>query len=214
MGKLLNSLLAGSSGTIGRVVVANVFGTEILRARPSRRNSAGSPKQLLIQLRMDVAYNFLLPYMDFAKNYFGLRSGMKSAYNQAMSNALKAFKLDFVLNQLNPVYSEIEFARGPLLGAVPTGLASAVPQTFDLTWFENSGGNVLRETDLLQLLYVADDAVRPIFMENVAPRLDGTVSIPVAPNLQGKTLHVWMAFRSADLKAVSFSSYVGTILIT
>ena len=213
MGKLLDSLLSGSSGTVGRLVVANVSGKEILRSRPQRRTKAGSIKQLLIQSRMKKSYDFILPYKEFAKVYFGLRSGLKSPYNQAITNVLNAFKLDFVLNVITPVYSEIEFARGPLLSAIPSGLTSLNPLTFTLNWFQNSGGDLLRETDLVQLLFIAEGEAKPVFMENVALRLDATVETPLPPNFLGKTVHVWLAFRSDDLTLVSLSSYAGSVII-
>lgn len=214
MGKLIDSLLSGSSGTVGRLVVANVSGNEILRARPRRRTKEASAKQLLIQSRMTKSYDFMLPYKEFAKKYYGTRSGMKSPYNQAMTNVLNAFKLDYVLNVITPAYDEIEFARGSLLGAIPIGLTSAAALTFTLDWFENSGADPIRETDLLQVLYLADGETKPVFMENVADRIAATVDIPVPPNFQGKTLHVWLCFRSVDLETVSLSSYAGTVLVT
>ena len=214
MGRLIDSLLSGSSGTVGRIVVANVSGNEILRARPRKKTKEASLKQLLIQSRMKKSYDFLLPYKEFAKVFFGVRSGMKSPYNQAMTNVLNAFKLDFVLNVVTPVYSEIEFARGALLGAIPTGLTSVTPLTFTLTWFQNSGVDPLRETDAVQLLYMAEGETKPVFLEDLAVRLDATVELPLPPNLQGKTVHVWMCFRAADRTAVSLSSYAGTVVIT
>lgn len=39
MGKLYDSLLSGTSGRTGRIVVANVFGNEITRIRPKKRTS-------------------------------------------------------------------------------------------------------------------------------------------------------------------------------
>lgn len=214
MGKLVDSLLSGSSGTIGKLVIANVSGTEILRARPRKRTSAPSPKQLLVQQRMIKTYDFLLPYKEFAKQYFGVRSGMKSPYNQAMTNLLNAFKMDFALNTVTPTYSEIEFARGSLLGVIPSGITSPVALSFKVDWFENSGGDAVRETDRLQVLFIAEGDARPIFMQNVAARSLMTVDIPVPPNYQGKTLHVWLAFQAVDLTAVSLSAYVGSIVIT
>ena len=50
-------------------------------------------------------------------------------------------------------------------------------------------------------------------MENVAVRLDTTVDIPVPPNLQGKTVHIWLAFLQDDLTTVSLSSYAGSVVI-
>lgn len=214
MGKLTDSLLSGSSGTVGRLVVANVFGNEILRKRPYRRTKMPSAKQLLIQLRMKESYDFILPYKEYAKKYFGTRIGMKSPYNQAMTNVLSAFKLDFLLNTITPVYSEIEFSNGPLLSLVPTGLTSPTPLSFMLNWFQNSGGDPLRETDAVQLLYYAAAERKPVFIENVATRADGTVSVPVPPNLLGKTVHVWAAVRMADLSSVSFSTYAGSVVIS
>lgn len=99
MGKLNDSLLSGSSGRTGRLVVANVSGTEILRVRPRKRTGQPSAKQLLIQERMKQCYDFILPYKAFASLYFGYRTGMRSSYNQAITNLLNAFKLDFVLNR-------------------------------------------------------------------------------------------------------------------
>lgn len=214
MGKLTDSLLSGSTGTVGRVVVANVSGNEILRKRPSKRTKAPSVKQLLIQSRMKQCYDFILPYKEFAEKYFGTRINMKSPYNQAMTNLLTAFKLDFVLNTINPVYAEIEFSKGPLLSLIPTGLTSPAPLTFTLTWFQNSDGDPLRETDAVQILYFAEGDKKPIFIENLATRVDDTINVPVPPNLAGKTVHVWAAFRAADLSSVSLSAYAGTIVIS
>lgn len=214
MGKLIDSLLAGSSGRVGRVVVANMFGNDILKHRPRRKQSAPSAKQLLIQERMKKSYIFITAYKEFAKRYYGVRIGMKSPYILAITNVLNAFKIDFNTLEITPTYSEIEFAKGPLLGAIPTGLASTTPSTFTLTWYENSGSDPLREIDQLQLLYIAEGESKPVLMQNVALRAGATVEIPVAPNLQGKTVHVWMAFREDDLTSVSMSSYAGNILIT
>ena len=214
MGKLLDSLLSGSTGTIGRLVVANVYGTEILRARPRKKTAAPSAKQLLVQQRMSMTYDFLLPYKEFAKKYFGTRTGMRSPYNQAMTNLLNAFKLDFDLAKVTPTYSEIEFSRGSLLAVVANALTSPVALSIKVDWFENSGGDLLRATDRLQVLFIAEGDARPTFMQNVAARSAGTVDIPLSPNYQGKTLHVWLAFQTEDLNSVSLSAYAGSTIIT
>ena len=52
MGKIYDSLLSGTSGRTGRIVVANMFGNEFTKIRPRKRTSAPSAKQLLIYQRM------------------------------------------------------------------------------------------------------------------------------------------------------------------
>ena len=213
MGKLNDSLLSGSSGRTGRLVVANVSGTEILRARPRKRTGQATPKQLLVQTRMTQAYNFLSAYKAFAKDYFGKRVGMRSRFNQAMTNVLDAYKLDFLTLTIVPTYSEIEFAQGSLLAANPTALTATVAGSFTIDWFNNAAGNTEREADDLQILYYAVNEKKPIFLENAGIRADGTIDIPVAPTLQGKMLHVWIAFRSTVLMEASTSAYVGTVVL-
>lgn len=214
MGRLYDSLLSGSSGKVGRVVVANLNGTEVLRKRPRRRTSEPTPKQALVQQRMARSYEFLTPYKEFAKNFFGQRSGMKSPYNLAMTNVLNAHQMDFNLLQINLVYSDIEFTRGDLMAALPTSLASTNPGTFTINWLDNSGADPIRETDKLQLLFIGEDERKPVLMENLADRVDTTLEVPVSAGLIGKTVHVWMSFRSDDLTTVANSAYAGSVLIT
>lgn len=214
MGKLSDSLLSGSYGRTGRLVVANVAGTEILRVRPQKRTSPPSAKQLLVQQRMKKCYDFISPYKSFATVYFGVKIGLRSCYNLAMANLLNAFKLDFVAATITPEFNEIEFCKGPLMTAVPTGMTAPAAASFTVEWYNNSAGDPLRETDQLQLLYFAQDESKPIFMENAAARVDTTLSVSVPPNLVGKTVHAWVAFRSLDLESVSVSVYVGSVVIS
>jgi len=196
MGKLNDSLLSGSTGRTGRLVVANVAGTEILRVRPKKRTSGPSPKQLLIQDRMKQCYAFILPYKGFASLYFGTKQGMRSCYNQAITNLL------------------IQFARGSLLAAIPTGLSSPSAGSFTVEWYNNAAGDPDRETDQLQLLYVAEGEKSPLFIENMGERRDTTLTVNIPPNLQGKMIHVWITFRSQDMIQVSLSSYFGSVMVS
>jgi hypothetical protein len=213
MGKLTDSLLSGSYGRIGRLVVANVNGTEILKHRPKKHQKTTNTKQLLIQERMTACYDFLSNYKAYASKYFGKRIGMRSPYNMAMSSLLLAFKLDYATSQIIPVYPEIAFSKGKLPQAIPTGLSSATPGTFTLQWFNNSGGNLIHETDLAQILYCPEGEINTVLLENVATRVDGTFQTTLPPGWSGKTIHVWMAYVSENNVLASNSAYAGSIEI-
>ena len=214
MGKLNDSLLSGSSGRTGRLVVANVSGTEILRVRPRKSSTKPSAKQVLIQDRMKMCYDFIMPYKAFASVYFGYKIGMRSCYNQAITNLLNAYKLDYVQNKITPEYPEIMFSMGALLAAVPTGISSPAAGTLQIDWYNNAGTNIDNEVDQMILLFVAEGAKSPILMENLADRKDATTSVSVPPNLVGKKVHAWITFRSQNLLEVSVSSYVGSVTIS
>lgn len=214
MGKLNDSLLSGSNGRTGRLVVANVAGTEILRVRPRKRTAPPTAKQELVQTRMKRSYDFVSSYKTYAQSWFGNPIGMKSRFIQAMTNVLNAMKINFTTLTITFAYAEVEFSQGPLLAAVPVGLTAAAANTFTVDWFDNSEGNPAREADQLQLLYYAEDERKSVFLSNAATRLDGTYTASLAPNLSGKTVHVWMAFRGDEPLKVSNSAYVGSIAIT
>lgn len=214
MGKLNDSLLSGSYGRTGRLVVANMGGVEILKVRPRKRTAEPSPKQALVQSRMRRSYDFLLSYKLYACKHFGMPLGMRSRFNLAMENVISAFKIDYAGMVITPEFEEIEFSRGNLLSAVPSALTAPAAASFMVEWFDNSAGDAERETDQLQLVYFAENGAKSVFLENAAQRQDGTFTVSVAPNLSGRTVHVWMAFRDTEKLSVSSSVYVGSIPVT
>ena len=114
MGKVYNSLLSGTSGLTGKIVVVNMNGVEISRSRPRRNPNNFTKKQKLAQVKFKMANQFLAGYKSLAINYFGKKKGLSSPYNQAMSNLLKAIEikdedLSFKIN-----YDLISFSRGEL----------------------------------------------------------------------------------------------------
>lgn len=213
MAKLNDSLLSGSTGRTGRLVVANVAGTEILRVRPRKKTTPPTPKQLLIQERMKQCYDFILPYKAYASLYFGHRQGMRSCYNLAITNLLNAFKLDFAQMTITPDFPNIEFSHGNLLAAIPTGLSSTTAATLSVEWYNNAAGNPDRLTDQLQVLYYDETQKSPVFLGNMAERTDTTLSVQVPPYMSGKQVHVWIAFLSQDALEASLSAYAGSVEI-
>ena len=212
MAKLINSLLSGSSGKIGQIVVVQLGDQEIIRALPKKR-AGSSVEQLLVQHRMKMVYAFLSGYGNYARKFFGQKVGVRSCYNFAMTSILKAFKLDYENNRLDPVYSEIEFSSGSLLPPVPAQLTSAEPEWLTLTWVDNAAGNPERATDQVQLLYCVGGEKTPVFIENAARRSDAVFTLALPPGLSGKTLHVWMAFRNVAQTEVSDSAYCDSLVI-
>jgi len=211
MGKLNDSLLSGTSGRTGRIVIANVYGNEISRIRPKKRTSKPTAKQLLIQNRMKRCAEFMQSYRGYACKYFGLRSGMKSCYNLAMTNLMENFKIDYAASSISPDYPSLAFSRGNLLTPIPLALNLASAELLELNWQDNSAGNTDRENDAVQILVAAEGENLSLFVENAAVRSGKSYTVNLPINFHSKTLHVWMAFRSSDGELVSHSQYAGSI---
>jgi hypothetical protein len=211
MGKLYDSLLSGTSGRTGRIVVANVYGNEITRIRPKKRTSQPTAKQLLIQNRMKRCAEFMQSYRGYACRHFGIRTGMKSSYNLAMTNLMENFKINYADSTITPDYSSIYFSKGNLLAPIPLNLNLASEESLELGWQDNSAGNAERENDLAQILITAETENQSYFVENAAKRSDGSYTVNLPVNFRNKTLHAWIAFRATDEELVSNSQYAGSI---
>lgn len=211
MGKLYDSLLSGTSGRTGRIVVANVYGHEFTKIRPRKRTSAPTPKQKMIQDRMKDCATFMQSYRSYACSYFGNRIGMKSPYNLAMTNLMSNFNIDYVASTITPNYPGILFSKGNLLAAIGNPLTLPTAATLQVSWQDNSGGNALREADLAQIMIAADDDLNTLFIENAATRVDAAYTVNIPVHLHGKTLNVWLAFKNEDETNASNSLYLGSI---
>ncbi|MFC0345935.1 DUF6266 family protein [Epilithonimonas hispanica] len=213
MSKLDDSLLSGSRGRTGRLVVANVNGIEVLKIRPKKSGKQSSLKQDLVKKRMKDTYTFMGAYKAFASQFFGHHFGMTSQFNQAMANLLLAFKLDYLQNQINISYNEIQFAKGNLLEPIPTAIASPVAQQLSLEWYNNSAGNLDRESDLAQILCAIEGEANTIFFQTQIKRSETETTLTLPPNASGKEVHVYIAFCDNLLTQVSNSVYVGSVTL-
>jgi len=213
MAKLDDSLLSGSRGRTGRLVVANVNGVEILKVRPKKSTKAVSPKQELIRQRMKVSYSFIESYKTYTSAFFGTKIGMKSPYNQAMSNLLNAFKLDYAQMEINIAYPEISFSKGPLPAPQPTGIASTLAQQISVDWYNNSGGNTDRDADQLQVMCAVEGEPATLFFQNQAVRADVQATVTLPPMVSGKKVHMYLSFTDAAGLSSSGSAYVGSVTV-
>lgn len=213
MGRVNDSILSGTTGRTGRVVIVNLYGHEYSRIRPRRRTGEPTVKQQLIYQRLKNALSFMEPYRAYACKYFGNRVGVKSRYNMAMSNVLDAYTIDNDTQTMTRDDTQIAFAKGPLLGVIPVNLESVTPGNVTFEWFDNSGTTLERQDDQLQLLTVPENENDTAFFENIALRKNTTVTVNLTTRASGKTCHVWAAFLDPQSQKASNSFYLGAVTI-
>ena len=132
---------------------------------------------------------------------------MKSSYILAMTNLMKNFNIDYAGSTITPDYSAISFSKGNLLAPIPLNLNLASAGSLEISWQDNSAGSLERENDLAQILISAENENQSYFVENAAKRSDGSYTVNLPVHFRNKTLHAWIAFRSADLFLASNSQY-------
>ena len=213
MGKLYDSPLEGSSGRTGRYVVVNVGGVEVLRRRPKSTKKPAKPKQLLVRERFKEFVNFLSGYKHYAKEFYGKPIKNVSRYSQASANVLLNYIIDYDSNSWIIDNENIMFSKGNILAPYAIGVSSPATNQIKVDWNDNSGGNVDREVDQVQILIGIDQVSKTFLFENVATRADQTITLTVPPEFQNKTLAVWIALRDVDRTNASDSSFLGTVTL-
>lgn len=215
MGKITDSIISGTSGRTGRIVVANVDGIEISRIRPKKSTKEPSPKQILVKNRFNLSINFVKSYKEFAKEFFGVRHKMKSTYNQALGNVMNALQLDMDNLTITPNYNHIQFCKGKGVKAQPTAISSPNPMAIQINW-ENNAIGTEAENDYLVILLAQDQELEneTLFFETQMVRKDTSYELQLLPRYQNKEMHVWMAFVDQNKKYVSNSTYIGSILVS
>lgn len=215
MGKINDSIISGTSGRTGRIVVANVNGYEISRIRPKKSSKPPTPKQTLIKDRFNKSTIFMQSYREYAKKFFGHKVGLKSPYNTALSSVLSALECDMDNLTIIPHYDQIHFSKGIGLDPQPTAISSPDPLTLQIDWEDNAVGTP-SENDLLVVLLAEDNQLNAntlFFMTN-STRAEETKQLSLLPRYQNKEMHIWIAFLDSDNRFASNSIYVGSQIIT
>ncbi|VDH17452.1 Uncharacterised protein [Algoriella xinjiangensis] len=214
MGKITDSLLSGTRGRTGRIVVSNIEGHEISRMRPRKSNRISTPKQQVIKNRFNFAVQFIQGYKTLAKTYYGKRSGLKSPYNQAMSNLLQAISCDMDTLTFSIQYNNIQFTKGNLLEPQPLNVTADDPLSATITW-TNNAIELADQNDVLIIMYAEDDSTKAqsTVVQTAVKRSEETYTLQFLPKYQGTDVHVWMSFLSVIKQDAAPSIYLGQVTV-
>ncbi|MGV0980054.1 DUF6266 family protein [Empedobacter falsenii] len=214
MGKITDSLLSGTRGRTGRIVVSNIEGHEISRMRPRKSNRIPTPKQQIIKDRFNFAVQFIQGYKTLAKTYYGKRSGLKSPYNQAMANLLQSMPCNMDTLTFSIEYDAIQFTKGSLLEPQPVNVTADDPLSATITW-SNNATELLDQNDTLVILYAEDGSTKAqsIVVQTTVKRSEESYVLQFLPKFQGTDIHIWMSFLSTIKQEASPSIYLGQITV-
>ncbi|MCD2423300.1 DUF6266 family protein [Niabella pedocola] len=211
MGRVTNSILSGTSGRTGRIIIANVHGVEISRIRPLKRNTITEP-QIAHRDLFRFAVAFLGLYKSFARLFFGKRKGLVTPYNQAQANVMESIRLgsgDVVIN-----YNKVLISKGTLLDMIPGSISAGAAQAITVTWTNNAPPASTNESDLCTVfVYVPSRRDGQLF-SGVAARLAGTATVNLLPLYAGEEVHVWATFTDEGATEACNSKYMGSVTLT
>ncbi|WP_205514459.1 DUF6266 family protein [Longitalea arenae] len=198
------------TGKLGNVVGYYYKGKYCLRSAPVRKNKPASIAQMAHQQKFGLAQKFvgslsaLLSLSAVANKKLTYSNFVMS---HTVKNAIYGSFPDFYIN-----YSLIPVCHGKL-EPVRSEKATTASQNVIFSWENNNYHGNARENDKAVLVVYCEALNQCIFSVNGADRRTCIAALPVA-KFHGQHVQTWIAFRSADGKLISDSTYTGALYIT
>lgn len=211
MARHSKGILGDFYGKVGTVIGGNWKGVPYMRSLPRRvKNRKVSDAQIEQQARFGMGIRFIRGLSAFLKLSF-VESGQKTNKNIALSQLL-AQSVGGVYPNLVINYSTVQVAKGSLKKADNPAVAANVAGTLDFSWTDTSGlGNGV-SSDVAMLVAYCPEIEEFMYSTNAGTRDQGNATLDVR-FFSGKEVHAWIAFRSAEGKQASDSSYLGTVTV-
>ena len=209
MGKISQGILGGLSGKVGNIVGGSWKGIDYIRIKPSSVANPRTEGQVNQRNKFTITLEYLQATKDFIKIGYKSFATKKTEFNAAMSyvlnNAVGGIAPNFTID-----YSLALLSRGPLSGVLngTTDLATAGQVSFD--WDDNSAEGNANVTDKAMVLVYNPSKKESISILNGVDRTAGSQIVTIPGTYAGDTVHLFMAFVSADGGLVSNSVYLGS----
>ncbi|WP_457611561.1 DUF6266 family protein [Lutibacter sp.] len=209
MGKINQGILGGLSGKVGNIIGGSWKGIDYIRIKPSSVANPRTEGQVNQRNKFTATLEFLQPNIEFIrvgyKDYAIKMTAFNAAMSEILGNAITGTAPDFTVD-----YPNVLVSKGNLKGVLNPSFDAATTGQVTLSWSDNSNEiNANNDDRLMTLIY------NPLKKESVV-KLIGTSRfmaaqmIAIPSNFSGDTIHVYVAFVSADGQIISDSSYVGS----
>ncbi len=206
MARLTNNNLNSGSGSLGSVVVYNMYGKSYMRSKPTKYTDRKSPAQLAQRQKMEKVKDFLQPFKDLVRITFAGEavghSAYHSAYSYNMHSGLQGEYPEIEINKQSALLS-----KGPLPlpenAQISIGSEGILFQWDDIPENKSAGSNML----IVMAKHISGNAVDF--------RLTGTSLLEKQflwktrlPLDSPADLDIWLAFQKPGEMKMSNSLYL------
>jgi hypothetical protein len=208
MAKLPNGILGGFIGTLGPAVGTRWKNKQVIRSRPPRKRPKSSEDQLKQQAKVKLISPFVRPLTHFLNSTYR-NVTETSSFNKAMSyNLRNAIDGEYPVFTIN--YTRFILGAGDLLNVEKPKLHSDESGRLTFHWKDNSNEGSARATDQFFAALYCEELKKWETRQNGPQRNAGSYTLDV-PAFNGKAVHTYIGFLSADAKFVTTSVFAGSI---
>ena len=211
MGTYSKGILGSFSGKVGTVVGSSWRGIDYMRSLPRPSSKAPTEAQTIQRAKMALATGFLRPISPLVNLGYKSLAVRRTGFNVATAQVIEE-AITGTYPNLQISYPNVLISKGNLTGAWNPSVASAAGNV-TISWDDNSASGTAKPTDNAVFLIFNEEQSQYVYLTEGAARSSGTESMQMPADFAGDTVHVWLAFISADKKTVSTSLYAGEVIV-
>lgn len=212
MARLEKGILDEFSGKVGKVVGSSWRGVPYIRSTGRKRSKGLTPKQEEQQAKFKVAAAFSQSMSDLFtlgfKDYAIRMTGTNYAQSLILKEAIVGTNPDFKI-----AFDRVLVSKGKLPNVEEPVVSTPKAGTIQFTWKDTDENGKEKPTDVAILVAYCPELNRTVFKPG-ATRDTKSTELSVPSKWNGKVVHTWLSFMSANGKLMATSFYTGEVTIT
>ncbi len=208
MATISKGILGGFSGKVGTIVGTSWRGKDIIRSRPKATKRMPTENQLLQQMKFSLAISFLQPLKSIQSRFFGMKIGVRSRVNLAVSYTIR--EAIQVVNHLPElIYSKVLITKGELTGFQNVSLVLQAGGVLHLEWEDNNAQGNASPNDVVSIVCYSKNLKMFEIYEDVVMRSDMMVDVTLPSYCIGEVTEVWAYLHNEKQTMAGNSFYLG-----
>jgi hypothetical protein len=204
MGKLLQGILGGISGSVGNVVGSSWKGIPVIKAKPLSVANPKTAGQIAQRTKMTNIVAFAGEILSSViKPLWDRFAQQMSGYNDFIST-----NIDLFANPLPSPAADLQISKGKM-AATPVSITTITDgdTSVVVTWTDDSGTGLKLASDLAYVVCTLDADDRVKFNAGTVLRSAETATVSMGVTmLTGDVVNAYLAFKRADGTVVSDTS--------
>lgn len=192
------------SGTVGQVVLYEIYGKKAMRTLPTGVRKINSAKVKKAQGNFAFVMSLMQKFKEHITLGYGESAYRRSAFQEAMSANLDNYN-NALREQKAEGLSWLTLSKGRLSGAGELQAELTAANRLTLTWQGTQPDLAYRDDDLVMLSVATYDKAYTHVNPHAADRRDGVLTLDIPAEATGKDLYAFITFRKAEGKGKIFT---------
>ncbi|MFA6949865.1 MAG: DUF6266 family protein [Lentimicrobiaceae bacterium] len=192
------------SGTVGQVVLYEIYGKKAMRTLPTGVRKINSTKVKKAQSNFAFVMSLMQMFKEHITIGYGEAAYRRSAFQEAMSANLANYN-NALREQKAEGLAWLTLSKGRLSGAGELHAELNIPNRLTIIWQDTQPDLAFRDDDIVMLSVATTDKAYSHVNTHAATRRDGIIELDLPAEAVGKELYAFITFKRAEGKGKIFT---------